>query len=199
MWPQNSAVFQCSGQEAGSFLELFQNKRKKLSLFPEVLRRVHRSWGNRAPHFHGNTPQVQHHISERRPYLSACADCPAQGRDEAGGASLWRVDLPPVLFLFCCGAIYWLCHSFSFPHFSDFMFCKSLLSYQVINIFGFSWAIVALEGKFSNNCTKGDTQWCFLGGFKWVVVSCCYLHVTLLGSNLCKKIVFLDSSSNYVT
>ena len=49
MWPQNSAVFQCSGQEAGSFLELFQNKRKKLSLFPEVLRRVHRSWGNRAP------------------------------------------------------------------------------------------------------------------------------------------------------
>lgn len=85
----NNAVFQCTGKETEPFSEQFLNKGKKLSPLPEVPR----SWRNRAPHFHGNTPQVQHLISEKLPHLCAYAVCRRAGQRLGGRGGLFLSDV----------------------------------------------------------------------------------------------------------
>ena len=187
MWPQNSVVFQCSGQGAGSFLELFLDRRKKLSLSPKVLRRVHWSWGNRAlPWQH--TPGPASHL--RKAPSPVCL-CRLPGAGQRWG---WGCFSLTCRFASCVLPVFlwsYLLIVSLFPHFSDFMFCKSFLPYHVINV-------IALEGKLSNSCTKGDTVMLSRRLQVSGVSSCCYSHATLLESNLCKKIVFMNSSYNYV-
>lgn len=113
----------------------------------------HKCWGGYTGakkielHFHGNTLQVQHHISEKLPHLCAYADYQHAG--SRWEACLWHLDFPHVLFLFLLWMGLFIVLLFILFTFSDFMFFKS---------FYFLWALKIWLFKGWNCSEKKKNQ-----------------------------------------
>lgn len=91
-------------------------------MFARVLRRTHRSWGNWASQFHGNTALVQHLVCEMFPHLSSMLMQTLAARRQRWADALWHIPSAHALALFCSGDNYLCFCLFLLFTFSDFMY-----------------------------------------------------------------------------
>lgn len=136
MWPHNAA-FQCIGKEAGLIPEHFPNKGKEpvtIARSAEGSTQELKKSSFSLPWQH--TPGPASHLCKAPSPVCVCR-LPACWAEMGGVALTWPdTHISLMCFSFFAMEIF-IVVAFCLFSFSDFMFCKSFLSYRAINIWLF--------------------------------------------------------------